>query len=238
MSLRATRTAIAVTALAAHRNSEKLAALCRQFRPAYAVLQDVAAARVLERELAGGPTRVLAGPAGLADVAALPEVDTVLAAIVGAAGLAPTLAAVRAGKRILLANKEALVIGGALFMAAVDAGGATLLPIDSEHNAIFQCLPAGYARDPRGSGIRRILLTASGGPFRTRPIGELDAVTPDEACAHPNWTMGAEDLRRFGDDDEQGAGSDRSPLAVRRAARDDRGRPAPAKRHPFAGRVR
>jgi 1-deoxy-D-xylulose-5-phosphate reductoisomerase len=179
-----------VAALAAHRNCEKLAVLCRQFRPDYAALLDVAAARTLERELAGGPTRVLAGPAGLAYVAALPDVDTVLAAIVGAAGLAPTLAAARAGKRILLANKEALVIGGALFMAAVDEGGATLLPVDSEHNAIFQCLPAGYARDPRGAGIRRILLTASGGPFRTRPIGDFDSVTPDEACAHPNWTMG------------------------------------------------
>ena len=179
-----------VTALAAHRNSDKLAALCRQFRPAYAAMLDVAAARALERELAGGPTRVLAGPDALAHVAALPEVDTVLAAIVGAAGLAPTLAAARAGKRILLANKEALVIGGGLFMAAVDEGGATLLPIDSEHNAVFQCLPAGYARDPRGAGIRRLLLTASGGPFRTRPLDELDAATPDQACAHPNWTMG------------------------------------------------
>ena len=146
----------------------------------------------LQRELAreGVPTRVLAGEAGLAEVASLPEVDTVLAAIVGAAGLAPTLAAVRAGKRILLANKEALVMGGALFMAAVDAGGATLLPIDSEHNAIFQCLPAHYAREPGAAGVRRILLTASGGPFRTRPLAELDQVTPDQACAHPNWSMG------------------------------------------------
>ena len=113
-----------------------------------------------------------------------------LAAIVGAAGLAPTLAAARAGKRILLANKEALVIGGAAFMAAVESGGATLLPIDSEHNAIFQCLPRGHARDPGGRGVRRILLTASGGPFRTRPLAELATVTPDEACAHPNWVMG------------------------------------------------
>jgi 1-deoxy-D-xylulose-5-phosphate reductoisomerase len=116
--------------------------------------------------------------------------DTVLAAIVGAAGLAPTLAAARAGKRILLANKEALVIGGAAFMAAVDAGGATLLPVDSEHNAIFQCLPPGAARGLAAAGVRRIVLTASGGPFRTRPPAELANVTPEEACAHPNWVMG------------------------------------------------
>jgi 1-deoxy-D-xylulose-5-phosphate reductoisomerase len=114
----------------------------------------------------------------------------VLAAIVGAAGLAPTLAAARAGKRILLANKEALVMGGALFMDAVAQGGATLLPIDSEHNAIFQCLPASYAKDPARAGVRRILLTASGGPFRTRALSELAGVSPDEACAHPNWSMG------------------------------------------------
>ncbi|MEO8753685.1 MAG: 1-deoxy-D-xylulose-5-phosphate reductoisomerase [Casimicrobiaceae bacterium] len=181
-----------VTALAAHSNAAKLADLCRRFRPAYAALSDHGAALEVSRQLArdGVPTRVLAGEEGLCAVAALPEVDTVLAAIVGAAGLAPTLAAARAGKRILLANKEALVLGGALFMAAVDAGGATLLPIDSEHNAIFQCLPAHYAREPRGVGVRRILLTASGGPFRTRPLSELDHVTPDEACAHPNWSMG------------------------------------------------
>jgi 1-deoxy-D-xylulose-5-phosphate reductoisomerase len=114
----------------------------------------------------------------------------VIAAIVGAAGLRPTLAAARAGKRILLANKEALVIGGAVFMAAATEGGATLLPIDSEHNAIFQCLPATYARDPAESGVRRILLTASGGPFRKRPVAELHSVSADEACAHPNWVMG------------------------------------------------
>jgi 1-deoxy-D-xylulose-5-phosphate reductoisomerase len=181
-----------VTALAAHSNAAKLADLCRRFRPVYAALSDRDAASQLQRELAreGVPTRVLAGAAGLAEVASLPEVDTVLAAIVGAAGLAPTLAAVRAGKRILLANKEALVMGGALFMAAVEAGGATLLPIDSEHNAIFQCLPAHYAREPSAAGVRRILLTASGGPFRTRPLAELDRVTPDQACAHPNWSMG------------------------------------------------
>ena len=181
-----------VAALAAHRNWRKLAQLCRRFRPRYAALLDVSAAKALEAALAadGLPTRVLSGPAGLAEVAALPDADTVLAAIVGAAGLAPTLAAARCGKRILLANKEALVIGGQRFIDAVNEGGATILPIDSEHNAIFQCLPAGYANDPRSAGVRRILLTASGGPFRDVPLDRLARVTPDEACAHPNWTMG------------------------------------------------
>ncbi len=181
-----------VAALAANTDWERLAELCRLHRPAYAAMQDAAAARALAQALAadGLATRVLAGPAGLAEVAALPEVDTVLAAIVGAAGLPPTLAAVRAGKRVLLANKEALVIGGALFMRAVEDSGAVLLPIDSEHNAIFQCLPRGYDRQPAGAGVRRLLLTASGGPFRTRAIADLPHVTPDEACAHPNWRMG------------------------------------------------
>ncbi len=182
----------AVVALAGHRQWERLAELALRFRPEVAALLDVDAARSLERALAGHgvSTRVLAGKAGLVEAAALPAADTVLAAIVGAAGLEPTLAAARAGKRILLANKEALVIGGAAFMAAARAGGATLLPVDSEHNAIFQCLPAGYARNPAASGVRRILLTASGGPFRTRPTAELASATPDEACAHPNWVMG------------------------------------------------
>jgi 1-deoxy-D-xylulose-5-phosphate reductoisomerase len=181
-----------VAALAAHRQWRKLAALCHRFRPRFAALLDADAARELERALVGSglPTRVLAGEQGLCDVAGLPEADTVVAAIVGAAGLAPTLAAAKAGKRILLANKEALVIGGAAFMAAVRQGGATLLPIDSEHNAIFQCLPRGYAGDPGVAGVRRILLTASGGPFRDRALAELSRVTPDEACAHPNWVMG------------------------------------------------
>ena len=181
-----------VAALAAHRQWRKLAALCRRFRPRFAALLDPAAAALLERDLAGAgvPTQVLAGDAGLCAVAALPEADTVVAAIVGAAGLAPTLAAARAGKRILLANKEALVIGGAAFMAAVRSGGASLVPLDSEHNAIFQCLPQGYAGVPQAAGVRRILLTASGGPFRERPLAELARVTPDEACAHPNWVMG------------------------------------------------
>jgi len=181
-----------VVALAAHRHWHKLADLCRRHRPHLAALLDVDAARSLEEALAGEglPTRIVAGEAGLLMAATLAEADTVLAAIVGAAGLAPTLAAARAGKRILLANKEALVIGGAAFMEAVDEGGATLLPIDSEHNAIFQCLPPHHGRNPAAIGVRRILLTASGGPFRTRSPRELARVTPDEACAHPNWVMG------------------------------------------------
>ncbi len=181
-----------VVALAAHRNAAKLRALCGRFRPRYAALGDASAAASLQRDLRadGVDTEVLAGVEGLVEIASLPEADTVLAAIVGAAGLTPTLAAARAGKRILLANKEALVMGGALFMQAVAAGGATLLPIDSEHNAIFQCLPGDFARDPARAGVRRILLTASGGPFRTRSVAELTGVTADEACAHPNWSMG------------------------------------------------
>jgi 1-deoxy-D-xylulose-5-phosphate reductoisomerase len=182
----------AVEALGAHRNWRKLAELCVRFRPRFAAMLDLDAAAALGRELAAhdAPTRVLAGEAALADIAALPDCDTVLAAIVGAAGLEPTLAAARSGKRILLANKEALVIGGALFMQAVREGGATLLPIDSEHNAIFQCLPPSRSASASTGGVRRILLTASGGPFRERATSDLERVTPEEACAHPNWTMG------------------------------------------------
>ncbi len=182
----------AVEALAAHRNAGRMAALCRRFRPALAAMLDPDAARTLGRDLAGAglPTRVVAGAEGLLEAAASPAADTVLAAIVGAAGIGPTLAAARAGKRVLLANKEALVVGGGAFMRAARDGGATLLPIDSEHNALFQCLPADYAGDPARAGVRRLVLTASGGPFRTRPVAELAGVTPDEACAHPNWRMG------------------------------------------------
>lgn len=181
-----------IAALAAHRNHAKLLTLCRRFRPRVAALADVDAARTLAHALAAEsiPTRVVAGTAGLIEVASLPDVDTVLAAIVGAAGLPATLAAARAGKRILLANKEALVIGGGLFMDAVAAGGAMLLPIDSEHNAVHQCLPFAYARRPEAAGVRRILLTASGGPFHPHPDVDFDAVTPAQACAHPNWSMG------------------------------------------------
>jgi 1-deoxy-D-xylulose-5-phosphate reductoisomerase len=139
---------------------------------------------------AGLATEVLTGEAGLCQVAAATEVDAVMAAIVGAAGLRPTLAAVKAGKKVLLANKEALVMSGALFMQAVRDSGAVLLPIDSEHNAIFQCLPTDFARGLGNVGVRRILLTASGGPFRETPLAALADVTPEQACAHPNWSMG------------------------------------------------
>ncbi|HLX30470.1 MAG TPA: 1-deoxy-D-xylulose-5-phosphate reductoisomerase [Casimicrobiaceae bacterium] len=181
-----------VAAVAANRNHAKLLALCRRLEPRLAALADVDAAEALARALAAEsiPTRVVAGTEGLVEAASLPDVDTVLAAIVGAAGLPATLAAARSGKRILLANKEALVIGGALFMDAVVAGGATLLPIDSEHNAVFQCLPPSYARNPEANGVRRILLTASGGPFHPHPEIDFETVTPEQACAHPNWSMG------------------------------------------------
>jgi 1-deoxy-D-xylulose-5-phosphate reductoisomerase len=181
-----------VGALAAHRNHAKMLALCRRFRPHVAALADRDAAHALAEALAAEalPTRVLAGDEGLVEAASLPGVDTVLAAIVGAVGLPATLAAAQGGKRILLANKEAMVIGGRLFIDAVAAGGATLVPIDSEHNAIFQCLPPTYARCPEDTGVRRILLTASGGPFHPHPEVDFDAVTPQQACAHPNWTMG------------------------------------------------
>ena len=181
-----------VVALAANRQWNALLELLRRFRPAYAAMLDVAAADELASAVAsqGLPTRVLAGSQGLCDVATLPECDIVVAAIVGAAGLAPTLAAARAGKHILLANKETLVLAGGIFMAAADECHATLLPIDSEHNAIFQCLPAKYARRPEDVGVRRILLTASGGPFRTTALSELARATPEQACAHPKWKMG------------------------------------------------
>ncbi|WP_018410642.1 1-deoxy-D-xylulose-5-phosphate reductoisomerase [Methyloversatilis thermotolerans] len=175
-----------VVALAGHRQVERLAEQCLRFEPRYAVMADDAAAQALRERLRGQvATEVLSGAGALEQIAALDEVDTVMAAIVGAAGLRPTLAAARAGKRILLANKEALVMSGGLFMQEVRAHGATLLPIDSEHNAVFQCMPtAGQG------GVRRILLTASGGPFRRTPLAELETVTPDQACAHPNWDMG------------------------------------------------
>jgi len=163
---------------------------CRRFEPRYAALPDATLARALAERLAaaGLRTEVLAGATALDELAAHPDVDAVMAAIVGAAGLAPCLAAARAGKRLLLANKEALVVGGALFMDAVQSGGATLLPIDSEHSAIFQCLPED--RSAWGQRIDHILLTSSGGPFRTRDPATLAAVTPDMACAHPNFVMG------------------------------------------------
>ena len=181
-----------VFALTAHRQVDKLFEQCLVHRPVYAVLDQADDASRLAGQLreAGCATEVLAGPDALARVAGAPEVDLVMAAIVGAAGLVPALAAARAGKRILLANKEALVMSGALFMQEVEAHGATLLPIDSEHNAIFQALPAGFERGLQGSGVTRVLLTASGGPFRSKPLEELRDVTPEMACAHPNWVMG------------------------------------------------
>jgi 1-deoxy-D-xylulose-5-phosphate reductoisomerase len=179
-------------ALTANTQAEELFELCVALRPPLAVLGDTRAATALRSRLAAAKiaTEVLAGEAGLVAVAERPEVDAVMAAIVGAAGLAPTLAAARSGKKVLLANKEALVMAGPIFMAAVRASGAELLPIDSEHNAIFQCLPAGAPAGLASCGVRRILLTGSGGPFRTRSLAELAGVTPDEACAHPNWSMG------------------------------------------------
>ena len=180
-----------VHALTAGTRALELAALCREFRPRVAVMADAGAAEELAGLLADCPDiDVLSGEQGLIDVAAAEQADTVMASIVGAAGLAPTLAAVRAGKRVLLANKEALVMSGQLFMDAVAESGAELLPIDSEHNAIFQCMPADKVRDPQAAGITRILLTASGGPFRTLPAEQLRSVTPAQACAHPNWSMG------------------------------------------------
>ncbi|MCG5509420.1 1-deoxy-D-xylulose-5-phosphate reductoisomerase [Ectothiorhodospira lacustris] len=179
-------------ALTANGNVERLLEQCRTHRPDYAVVADPEHAGVLEAGIraAGLSTRVMAGPEALAEVAGLPEVDYVMAAIVGGAGLLPSLAAAKAGKRVLLANKEALVMSGRLFMDQVRASGARLLPIDSEHNAIFQCMPPDFSRGLPEVGVERILLTASGGPFRRLPAEDLEDVTPDQACAHPNWVMG------------------------------------------------
>jgi 1-deoxy-D-xylulose-5-phosphate reductoisomerase len=181
-----------VFALSGFTRLSELLALCVRHRPRFAVVPEAGAARALQDNLrsAGLSTRVLVGEEGLCQIASDPEVDAVMAAIVGAAGLRPTLAAVEAGKKILLANKEALVMSGALFMQAVRNSGSVLLPIDSEHNAIFQCMPLDFARGLGAVGVRRILLTASGGPFRQTPMAELTHVTPEQACAHPNWSMG------------------------------------------------
>ena len=189
------RSGFEVLALTAHTNVEAMAAQCRVWRPRFAVMADESAASRLGDMLAKEvpETSVLSGPSGLVHVAMHPDVDYVMAAIVGGAGLMPTLAAARSGKRVLLANKEALVMSGRLFMDAVREGGAELLPIDSEHNAIFQCMSAGRSRSggrSGGRGVRRIVLTGSGGPFRARAYESLHDVTPDEACAHPNWSMG------------------------------------------------
>jgi 1-deoxy-D-xylulose-5-phosphate reductoisomerase len=179
-------------ALTAHRRIDALADLCARHRPDWAGIADARLAPELERRLreAGVSTKVAAGEQGLAELAARAEIDTVVAAIVGAAGLRATLAAAAAGKKLLLANKEALVCAGPLFMDTVRRHGATLVPVDSEHNAVFQCLPPFASGALAAKGIRRIVLTASGGPFRRRARADLQRVTPDEACAHPNWSMG------------------------------------------------
>ena len=186
---------LSVYALSAHSRIERLAEQARASGARVVIVPDDAARRRFEQAWpAGRPLpEIRLGAQSLADTAADPQVTTVMAAIVGAAGLPAALAAARAGKRLLLANKEALVAAGGLFMAAVREHGAELLPIDSEHNAIFQCMPAGYrssvSQQP-AAGVRRLLLTASGGPFRTTDLALLDSVTPDQACAHPNWSMG------------------------------------------------
>tara|TARA_R110002072_G_scaffold84388_8_gene191363 strand:+ start:20299 stop:21510 length:1212 start_codon:yes stop_codon:yes gene_type:complete len=180
-----------VYALAAHSSVETLLAQCLDFKPRYAVMMDEDAATRLRQQLPpGSPTEVLQGEAGLAEVVTAPQVDVVMAAIVGAAGLPSTLAAARAGKTVLLANKESLVMGGHLLMQAVRESGARLLPIDSEHNAIFQCMPVDAQATPSGKGVSKVLLTASGGPFRRWTHAQMAAATPDQACAHPNWSMG------------------------------------------------
>lgn len=186
-----------VTALAAQSSVGKMVSLCEKWQPKYAAMADESAALRLAHKLKdiGLRTEVVGGEQGLCQIAALDEVDTVMAAIVGSAGLLPTMAAVKAGKRILLANKEALVMSGELFINAVHEHGAELLPVDSEHNAIFQCLPENVQRQPgicnlSEAGVSKILLTGSGGPFRYRDISTLNQVTVEEAIAHPNWSMG------------------------------------------------
>ncbi|HGE8439251.1 MULTISPECIES: 1-deoxy-D-xylulose-5-phosphate reductoisomerase [Serratia] len=195
--VRANLDRFAIKALVAGRNVAVMAQQCMEFRPAFAAMADESAARELRAILAenGVATEVLAGEQAACELAALDDVDQVTAAIVGAAGLLPTLAAIRAGKQVLLANKESLVTCGRLFMDAVRQSQAQLLPLDSEHNAIFQSLPENIQRQLGYSsldshGVSRIVLTGSGGPFRTTPLEQFAAMTPDQACAHPNWSMG------------------------------------------------
>jgi 1-deoxy-D-xylulose-5-phosphate reductoisomerase len=180
-----------VYGLAANRSVEAMAAQCEQFKPRYAVMADEAAAEALRQRLGNEcATEVLQGESGQSAIATAPEVDTVMAAVVGAAGLPSTLAAAQAGKTLLLANKESLVMAGHLLMQAVAQSNARLLPIDSEHNAIFQCLPVNERAEAGHGGVSKVLLTASGGPFRTWSREQMQAATPDQACAHPNWSMG------------------------------------------------
>ena len=181
-----------IVALGARRDHQKLLTQCLRFRPEVAALVEADAAAELERALraAALPTRVLAGAAALDEIAAMPEAPFVMAGIVGAAGLSSSLSAARAGKRLLIANKEPLVMAGPILLAAARAGGATLLPIDSEHNAIFQCWPAGAESGRAPAGVRRILLTASGGPFVDWSATQIENATPEQACKHPKWVMG------------------------------------------------
>jgi 1-deoxy-D-xylulose-5-phosphate reductoisomerase len=182
-----------VVALTANRDVESLARQCIEHQPQYAVMADEQAAEQLQQRLhsQAPDIEVLAGGQALLKVAGLDSVDCVMAGIVGAAGLMPTLEAAKRGKRVLLANKEALVMSGALFMHEVKTGGARLLPVDSEHNAIFQCMPDSFVPGcGQPEGVTKILLTASGGPFRTTPLAQLSNITPEQACAHPNWNMG------------------------------------------------
>ncbi len=181
-----------VKALTANNNVETLVKQCIKHKPEFAVMANEDAASKLQQELKNkaADVTVLSGVEGLVKVVELNDADYVMAAIVGAAGLLPTLAAAKAGKRVLLANKESLVMSGKLFMDTVEENNAELLPIDSEHNAIFQCMPTGFGKQAEKQGVKKILLTASGGPFRTTSIEQLSAVTPEQACAHPNWVMG------------------------------------------------
>ena len=182
-----------VAALTAAKQVDLLAQQCAEFRPAIAVVADAEGAAHLSKLLLDKQinTQVLHGPQALVSAVTESNCDTVMAAIVGAAGLMPTLAAAKAGKTVLLANKEALVMSGDLFMQAMKQGGGELLPIDSEHNAIFQCLPSQFTKNPKpGLGVEELLLTASGGPFRNTPLDQLASITPEQACAHPNWVMG------------------------------------------------
>jgi len=181
-----------IVALAARRDHQKLLAQCRRFRPELAALVEGEAAMHLEQALRAEslPTRVIFGEAALETIAAMPEAPFVMAGIVGAAGLPSSLAAARAGKRLMIANKEPLVMAGPMLLAAARQGGATLLPIDSEHNAIFQCWPPGAASGSAPPGVRRVLLTASGGPFVDWSAAQLAVATPEQACKHPKWVMG------------------------------------------------
>ncbi|SFD99331.1 1-deoxy-D-xylulose-5-phosphate reductoisomerase [Nitrosomonas sp. Nm166] len=181
-----------VFALTANNNTEKMLSQCQRFQPRYAVMLDTESAEQLAKAIkaTGIDTEILSGIESLEKVASLPEVDAVMAAIVGAAGIRPTFAAARTGKLVLLANKETLVMAGRIFMDLVKQSSATLLPIDSEHNAIYQSLPHHFNGNLAAAGISRILLTASGGPFRCAPLASLEKVTPEQACAHPNWDMG------------------------------------------------